>query len=183
MAVVLSGDGGWAEIDKSVASALAAAGVPTVGWSSLQYFWTQRTPESAAADLARVITHYTEAWRRPRVILVGYSFGADALPFLVSRLPADALGRVSKLALLGLSPSASFEFHVADWLGGGSTTPYRTVPEVERLSVPVLCVRGADENDSACASLTGRHISVVTIGSGHHFGGEYTRVADAILHR
>src|SRR5262249_9062601 len=153
MAILLSGDGGWAEIDKAVASALAAAGVPTVGWSSLQYYWTPRTPESAAADLARTITHYTQAWKRHRVALIGYSFGADVLPFLATRLPSDAMSHVSRVALLGLSPTASFEFHVAEWLGHGSATSYRTVPEAERLTVPVLCIRGAGENDSACSSL------------------------------
>jgi type IV secretory pathway VirJ component len=183
MAVIVTGDGGWAEIDKSIAASLAAAGVPVVGWSSLRYFWTARTPESAAADLARIIRHYTAAWQKRRVTLVGYSFGADVLPFLVTRLPPDALSHVAKVALLGLSATASFEFHVAEWLGGRSPTQYRTVPEVERLPVPLLCVRGSGENDSACSSLAGRHVSVVTIGEGHHFGGEYRRVADAILQR
>jgi type IV secretory pathway VirJ component len=183
MAVIVTGDGGWAEIDKSIGAALAAEGVPTVGLSSLRYFWTPRTPDSAAADLARIVRHYTDAWQKRRVTLVGYSFGADVLPFLVTRLPPDVLSRVSKVALLGLSPTASFEFHVADWFGGGSATAYRTVPEVERVSVPVLCIRGSDEKDSACSSLTGRTISTVTIGEGHHFGGDYRRVADAILHR
>jgi type IV secretory pathway VirJ component len=183
IAILLSGDGGWAEIDKAVASALAAAGVPTVGWSSLTYFWTPRTPDGAAADLARVIAHYTQAWRRTRVTLIGYSFGADVLPFLAARLPADALRHVSRVALLGLSPTASFEFHVAEWLGRATATEYKTVPETERLAVPVLCIRGAGESDSACSSLRGRQISVVTIGSDHHFSGEYRRVAEAILAR
>ena len=160
-----------------------AAGVPTVGWSSLTYFWTPRTPDAAAADLARVIVHYTQAWRRTRVTLIGYSFGADVLPFLATRLPADALSHVSRVALLGLSPTASFEFHVAEWLGRGTATEYKTVPETERLPVPVLCVRGASESDSACSSLRGRQISVVTIGSDHHFSGDYRRVAEAILAR
>jgi type IV secretory pathway VirJ component len=51
MAIIVTGDGGWAELDKSVAAGLADAGIPTVGLSSLRYFWTPRTPEAAAADL------------------------------------------------------------------------------------------------------------------------------------
>ena len=183
MAVIVTGDGGWAEIDKSVGNALAAAGVATIGWSSLRYFWTPRTPEQAAADLARIIAHYTDLWHKPRVTLIGYSFGADVLPFLVNRLPADALRRVEKVALLGLSPTATFEFHVAEWLGRAKATEYHTVPEVERLTMPVLCMRGSDERDSACSSLKGSHIVVATIGDGHHFGGDYRRVAEAILQR
>lgn len=180
-AIVLSGDGGWAEIDKGVAAGLAAAGVPVVGWSSLGYYWTPRTPETAAADLARIVEHYAAAWHKSRVLLVGYSFGADALPFLAARLPPSTAARVAGVALLGLSPTATFEFHVSSWLGGGADARYPTPAEVERLRVPVLCVDGADEADSACRALHGPRVRVETVGTGHHFGGEYGRIATLAL--
>jgi type IV secretory pathway VirJ component len=181
MAVILTGDGGWADIDKSVATGLAAAGVPVVGWSSLRYYWTPRTPEAAARDLARIVEHYSAAWKKQRVLLVGYSFGADVLPFLVNRLPSSALARISSVSLLGLSDTAGFEFHLSSWLGGGGDTQRPTAPEVARLPVPVTCVHGADEEDSGCLGLKGPRVRVVSLGSGHHFGGSYERVVDLIL--
>ena len=153
-----AGDGGWAELDKSVADGLAARGIPSVGWSSLRYYWTPRTPEAAANDLARIIRYYVSDWNVQRVILVGYSFGADVLPFLVNRLPSDALARVRSVALLGLSEAAAFEFRLASFLGGGGNSLYATAPEVERLGVPVVCVRSADEVDSECRELKGPHV-------------------------
>jgi len=45
--------------------------------------------EATARDLARVIEHYTRTWNKPRVLLIGYSQGADVLPFLVNRLPEE----------------------------------------------------------------------------------------------
>lgn len=180
-AVILTGDGGWAEIDKGVAAGLAGAGVPVVGWSSLRYFWTPRTPEAAAADLGRIVEHYAAAWKKSRVLLVGYSFGADALPFLASRLAPQPAARVASLALLGLSPTATFEFHVSSWLGGGADARYPTRAEIEKLQVPVLCVHGEGETDSACPALRGPRVQVVAVGSGHHFGGEYERIAKLAL--
>jgi type IV secretory pathway VirJ component len=186
LAVVLSGDGGWAEIDKKVAAGLAAQGVNVVGWSSLKYYWTPRTPDGAAHDLGRIIEHYQRAWTlpgsaAPRVLLVGYSFGADVLPFLATRLPAELRSRVARVALLGLSPDASFEFHVTDWLGLG-TGRHATVPEVERLgALPVLCLRGDDESDSACEAVRSPGLRVLTLPGGHHFGGDYARIARMIL--
>ena len=180
-AVILTGDGGWAEIDKSIAARLAAAGVPSVGWSSLEYYWTPRTPEAAAADLARTIEHYARRWQRRRVLLVGYSFGADVLPFLANRLPSDARSRVALAGLVGLSPVASFEFHVTGWLGI-DRGEHATVPEVKRMApLPVVCVRGDDERDSACGLLEGTAARVVTLPGGHHFGGDYGRLADELL--
>jgi type IV secretory pathway VirJ component len=181
MAVLLSGDGGWAGIDKGIASRLAARGIPVVGWSSLKYYWTPRTPENAAHDLARILEHYGGEWGRRRFLLVGYSFGADVLPFLVTRLPPGLRARIALVGLVGLSPQASFEFHVADWLGV-ETGRHPTVPEVERLgALPVACLRGDDENDSACASLRGPAVHVATVPGGHHFDGDYERVADSLL--
>jgi type IV secretory pathway VirJ component len=182
-AVILTGDGGWAEIDKSIAGGLAAAGVPSVGWSSLRYYWTPRTPDSAAADLQRIIERYAAAWGKPRVVLVGYSFGADALPFLVNRLPEATRRRVVRVALVGLSDTAAFEFHVSSWLGRGGDPTLATKPEVERVGVPVLCIQGAEERDSACGGLEGQRIRVLVVPGGHHFGGDYARLAAAILAR
>jgi type IV secretory pathway VirJ component len=160
---------------------MAARGIPSVGWSSLRYYWTPRTPDRAAADLARIIRHYTSQWSANRLILVGYSFGADVLPFLVNRLPSGLLPHVRSVALLGLSETAAFEFHISDWIGHSGSSPYRTVPEAERLTVPVLCVRGANENDSACRSLKGVHITSHEVGEGHHFSGAYAQLVDVIL--
>ena len=181
LAVILTGDGGWADIDKSLASGLAAAGVPVVGWSSLGYYWTPRTPEAAARDLARIVEHYSAAWKKDRVLLVGYSFGADVIPFLVNRLPASVRARIGSVSLLGLSDTAAFEFHVSSWLGAAGEARFPTAPEVARMTVPVTCVHGIDERDSACLTLKGPDVRVVPVGSGHHFGGDYQRLVELIL--
>jgi type IV secretory pathway VirJ component len=180
-AVILTGDGGWAEIDKGIAQGLAAAGVPSVGWSSLRYYWTPRTPEAAAADLQRIVESYASRWKRQRVVLVGYSFGADVLPFLVNRLPEPTRGRIARVALLGLSDTAAFEFHVSSWLGGGGDPERATKPEVERSNVPMLCIQGGEEKDSACAGLRGPNVRVLVVPGGHHFGGDYPRLAALML--
>jgi type IV secretory pathway VirJ component len=181
MAVILTGDGGWAELDRNVATRLAAKGVPSVGWSSLRYYWTPRTPASAAADLDRVITHYVGVWQKTRVQLIGYSFGADVLPFLVRRLSGDTRALVERVTLLGPSRAAGFDFHVSSWFGGDGGKDYPTPPEVERLTVPVTCVRGVDEVDSGCLTFKGPNIWSVTIGRGHHFSGDYDALVGAIL--
>ena len=57
-AVLISGDGGWAGIDKEVAGLLADRGVPTAGVDSLRYFWTARTPAGLAQDIDRIVRYY-----------------------------------------------------------------------------------------------------------------------------
>src|SRR5205085_3472416 len=84
LVVFVSGDGGWAKIDKSIASILAANGMHVVGLNSLQYFWTKRTPESAARDLQSIIETHLGA--RKNVVIAGYSRGADVLPAMIARM-------------------------------------------------------------------------------------------------
>jgi Type IV secretory pathway, VirJ component len=114
------------------------------------------------------------------VLLVGYSLGAEVLPFMASRLPPDLRSRVRLVALLGPGRTATFEFHVGEWLGRAVHGP-PTAPEIDRLAgLRVLCLYGTDETDSACP-LVHRGPVVERVPGGHHFGGSYTSLADRIL--
>jgi type IV secretory pathway VirJ component len=180
-ALLLTGDGGWAGLDQELAARLAANGVPTVGLNSLKYFWSERTPDETARDVARIMRHYLAAWHKQRVLLVGYSFGADALPFVVTRLPADLRARVASMSLLGIDAHASFEVRISDWVGSDSGGP-PTRPELLEVSgVPVLCIYGEGETDSICPQLPSGRVTREQIGRGHHFSGEYATLADRIL--
>ncbi len=181
LAVIVSGDGGWAGIDREVADQLAGKGVPVVGLNSLQYFWSARTPAGAAADLERIARHYLAAWGRQQLLLAGYSLGADVLPFMANRLPPDLMGRVRLVVLLGPSRRTSFQFHLTDWLGGGDGGDLPVLPEVVKLrGKPLLCLYGQEERDSLCTELGGLGKAVSFQGS-HHFGGAYASLADRIL--
>jgi type IV secretory pathway VirJ component len=181
LALLLTGDGGWAGLDRELAARLAASGVPTVALNSLKYFWTERTPGQTTRDVVRVLRHYLAAWNKQRVLLVGYSFGADVLPFVVNRLPPDLHARVASVSLLGIDAHASFEVSVSDWIGsdaGGAPTR----PELAAMRhVPVLCIYGAGESDSICPGLRAAGVTREEIGRGHHFSGEYAQLADRIL--
>jgi type IV secretory pathway VirJ component len=181
LALLLTGDGGWAGLDRELAARLAASGVPTVALNSLKYFWTERTPEETTRDVVRVLRHYLAAWNKQRVLLVGYSFGADVLPFVVNRLPPDLHARVTSVSLLGIDANASFEVRLSDWVGSDAGGP-PTRPELSAMHhVPVLCIYGAGESDSICPGLHAADVTREEIGRGHHFSGEYATLAERIL--
>jgi type IV secretory pathway VirJ component len=181
--VFLTGDGGWVGLDKGVSAELAKHDIPIIGWDSLKYFWSRRTPEWASHDLDRVLRTYSHAWGRSHVLLIGYSQGADTMPFMVNRLPADTRELVGFTTLLGISDNAVWEFHVANWLGNPSKG-VPTAPELERWSgSPYLCLYGESDGDAACAQLTGHDGSALKMPGGHHFGGGYAEIADQILDR
>ena len=180
-AIIMSGDGGWAGIDQNIAAALSAKGIPVVGWDSLRYYWTARTPDGLAADTDKMIRYYLSHFGKNRVLLIGYSQGADVLPFAVNRLPAATKGPVSLMAILGMSEHALFEFHVSSWISDDNSGP-ATLPEVNRVTgMPVLCIYGEDEHDSLCPKLDPKKFNIVKVKGGHHFDGNYAGLADDIL--
>lgn len=181
LAVLISGDGGWAGIDKAVAAALAERGIAVVGLDSLRYFWNERTPHGTAADVDRIVQHYLAAWEKKEVVLIGYSQGADVLPFAVNRLPAPTRAHVRLAAMLGLGERAVFEFHLARWLSPDDDDGLPIEPELRRMSeVRALCVYSDDE-ESSCPDASSATLRAVSLPGGHHFGGDYDRVAALIL--
>lgn len=180
-AVLLSGDGGWAGLDKDVAEALKAHGIPVVGVDSLRYFWSEKTPASLARDLDRVIRYYAHQWKRDKVLLIGYSQGANVLPFAMNRMPDQTREMVAVTAMMGLSERADFEFHVTNWVGGGDDG-LPIAPEVARLDGGnPLCIYGAEEDDTLCPSLDPKKVKLVKLPGGHHFDGNYDHLARIIL--
>ena len=181
LVVFVSGDGGWAKIDKSISGVLANEGMPVVGLNSLQYFWTKRTPETAAHDLGAIIDSSLARWKKQNVVLVGYSRGADVLPAMVARLTPAQRSRVRLLALLAPSPKVEFEFHVADWMHD-SKRGLSVQPELAKLtSTKTICVWGDDDPDSLCRGLSLPHVKVVTLHGSHHFDGDYGKLGRIIL--
>lgn len=180
-AIFLSGDGGWADLDSSVSAELAKRGVPVVGVSSLKYFWDAQTPETVATDMGRVAEYYMRSWQKKRFILVGYSFGADVVPFAANRLEPGIKARLAGVGVLSPSHNADFEFHVSGWLGEDTAGP-PTMPEFAKLSsLPVVCVYGAAEDDSACPDLSTSNVKQFKTSGGHHLGSEFEAVAAAIV--
>lgn len=181
-AVMISGDGGWAKIDKSIAEELVKAGIPVVGLNALQYFWTKKAPDTVAKDLASIIESYAARWKAPDVIVIGYSRGADVLPFALNRLPAATRQRVALVALLSPSRTATFEFKVTDWFADRGGVPTR--PEIDRMAfAKTICVYGTDDPETVCTSVNASVAQPVPLTGAHHFDGDYPALARIITSR
>jgi type IV secretory pathway VirJ component len=183
MAVIVSGDGGWAGIDRELGDFFAQSGVAVVGLNSLKYFWARKTPEQSAADLTRILRAYMSAWNKQQVMLIGYSRGADVLPFMAARLPDDLVSKVALTVLLGPETNVDFQFHIADFISNAKhSTDLPTLPEMEKLyGRRLACFYGADESGSLCPRLDSSKVNIVELKGGHHFGGDYVSIARQII--
>jgi type IV secretory pathway VirJ component len=180
-AVVLSGDGLFPGLASDLGRSLANAGYPSVVWSSMRYYIHPRSPLQSAADLDRVIRWYGQRWNRPGVVLVGYSLGADVLPFMVNRLPPDTRAAIRGIVLLGAADDAVFVFRVEEWWGPTSAPTLPTLPEIQRLGItPTICAYGMGDDETACPAFA-PYLRVVRLNGGHHFTGDVDRVKQLIL--
>jgi type IV secretory pathway VirJ component len=183
MAVVISGDGGWRDLDKTISLALQKDGVSVIGIDSLRYFWSEKSPAQTSHDLARVMQTYGTRWHAAHIALVGYSFGADVMPFAYNRLPEALRAKVSLIALLGFSPDADFQIRVGGWLGmPASDQALKVQPELTRVPPAIVqCFYGENEKDTLCPALTKTGIAVIRTSGDHHFGGDYNALERRIL--
>ena len=132
--------------------------------------------------MQRIVNHYLTAWRMDRVMLIGYSLGADVLPFMANRLPAELMKRTSLIALLGAGHDVNFEFHFSEWLPGVKDGAYKVKPEVEKLAGNnLLCIYGEDDSASLCPDMDPTQFKIAELPGGHHFGNDYMALADLIL--
>jgi type IV secretory pathway VirJ component len=117
------------------------------------------------------------------VLLIGFSQGADVMPFVVNRLSAATRARLQLVTLLSLSQTAVFEFHLQNWLGG-SNDEVPVAPELVKMSgVRTLCVYGEDDDESMCIQPEAKPLQTVKLKGGHHFDGDYPNLARLILAR
>jgi type IV secretory pathway VirJ component len=182
MAVLYSGDGGWGPLDRGVAQVLARDGIPVLGVNSLRYFLTRRPPQAVADDLADQLRLHQARWGRQKIVLVGYSFGADALPAIVPLLPADLRGQIRSLVLIGTGPHGDLVFHPASWLNRPTAHSFPVAPAVEALKgLSMTCIYGDKERLDICPTLPATTIRQVKLAGGHHFDGDYAGLGQAVL--
>jgi type IV secretory pathway VirJ component len=180
--IFLTGDGGFAELDREVAAVLADSGIAVVAFDTRAYLWRQRGPAETARDVARVARHYSALWHRDRIVVAGYSHGADLIPFVADRLPPDVASRVVLYAMLGLGPGASFQFHFADLfrdIRRPSDLP--VMPELQKLrGRRMLCIYGTDEAASSCRDADSTLLDRHPVPGDHHFNRAYRAIGAMI---
>ena len=185
IAIIYAGDGGWRDLDKSLADHLQQQGYGVVGVDTLRYFWNEKDPRELADDLEAIVARYGGDWKIGPVMVAGYSFGADVIPFIWPRLSRQVRDRIKLMALLGLSKTADFEVRVAGWFGVSSGDKDVLKPAAALPPEKVVCVYGKDElnekdNDVACATDAIQPQSRLELPGGHHYDEDYAALARRI---
>ena len=184
--IFLSGDGGWASIDKNISQLIDDKGIPVLGIDSLKFFWKQKSAEEVATALSELIEIYSSKWNKKQVILSGFSFGAEVIPPAVNLISKKVKDKIKKSILLSPETETDFEIHISDWIGvSGTSDGISILNEIKKeKNIKVICLYGMDEaEESLCTKLDpkGTEGKAIPFEGDHHFDGEYEKVVETML--
>jgi type IV secretory pathway VirJ component len=171
----ISGDGGWKGFDVKLAEEYKANGLSTVALNSIKYFWSTKTPDQVIKDMTPVLTKYMKAWNKKELILVGFSFGAEIMPFIYTKLPEELKQKVKLVVLVTPSKTSDFTIHIADMMSMNGTYAYDVVREVEKIKdTKVLSIFGERERSIFPNPNLQKNLKVKYVKGGHHFTDDKT---------
>ena len=183
LVVFLSGDGGlWGDLDVQLAKRMAQEGYAVVGLDSRIWFTDERKPNEIAARVAELMRQYLGRVHATRVLLAGYSFGADAIPIAYNRLAPEWRGKISAFLLISPSRTTMLQVTLAERTGIISGD-YNLIPEFARLpAAAAVCVYGQDEaNSAACTLPQMSSANLIVLPGGHHFGNNAKELGDRVM--
>lgn len=167
-ALYVSGDAGLRfGMGPVTARALAAHGVPVLGFNAPTLFRFHRTRAETEAIVADMLRQALRETGRDRLVLIGQSFGADVLQTGLAALPPALRRHVAGIVLVVPGNAVYFRADV-------SGLAYRGPPDSDGRATlraldwsPLTCIHGLAEPDSACAGLRLGNATVIGMPGGH----------------
>lgn len=177
----ITGDGGFNKFSTSFMQALNKQGYAVIGLDAKDYFWNKKTPQEAATAIEASINESNKLWKKKNIVLIGYSFGADVAPFMLTHFSPTLSGKVVHLILLSPSSKTDFEIHVLQMLGWGKDAGESVPAEINKVSKPVAIITGDDENEFPFKSLTIKNMQVIKMPGGHHYDGNIDALCKQVV--
>ena len=182
--ILLPGDGGWRDFIDTVAKIVSYRGIPVIGFNTIPYFSDQKKPKQIAKDLHRIFNNFSHILHKQKVILCGYSFGAEILPFVYNAMDTAEQNLVKKIILI--APSNLADFKVSTIYYYNPKYSLAVIPELNKLpaeKVLIICDR---YKKNICKSIPDKtSLKTIKVDYGHLFigGGRFmgNLISDQIL--
>ncbi|MDV6329870.1 AcvB/VirJ family lysyl-phosphatidylglycerol hydrolase [Asticcacaulis sp. 201] len=181
--LIWSGDGGWhSDLDVQLGKQFAALGYDVIGFDTNVWFSTQRTDAEVARQLSAMIDQHTQANGVNKVVLLGWSYGADVLPIAYDRLGIADQKTVAGVILLAVSKEIQLQVTLAERAG---LDPGNIPVEPELARIPrnkLVCVYSSEEKgDTSCLTPAAAGSVVMELPGNHAFNHDAAEVARRLL--
>lgn len=178
----ISGDGGLNKFSTGLCESFHQKGFDVVALNSRSYFYNKRTPEETANDISEYLSEKLAGRANPKVVFLGYSFGADVLPFVLNRLSKNIADEVEISFIMASSGSTDFEIHWLDMLGSGRKRSMDVVSEINKIqNQKIVIITGSDDNNLDIKRISLNKYTLVVLPGGHHFDNDIDEIVQRIL--
>lgn len=181
-AIYISGDVGYKiATGKQIGDRLSNDGIPVLAVNSLSFFRTKRTIPEVTALIEQAIAIALHEGHAEKVVLIGHSFGADALQAGVAALPSRLRAKIEAIVLIAPTNTLYLQIspiEMLDWFEPDAVT----LPTLKQIDwVPLTCISGADEESSPCPLLLGTNVRRIVLPGGHNLDWDNVALHRAIL--
>jgi type IV secretory pathway VirJ component len=177
--IFLTGNGGWRPLAKAVTQYLNSKNISVLVINSMKYLHSEKKPAQIAADLEAVMNQYNTIWGKGKVILLGYSMGAEVLPFAVNNMDDKYKNELKDLVLIAPWQNATFKdkmiYHFFDTDNGADI--YTELIKLKSFNTYIIC---DDSKYSICLKDINGLDDHDFLKGGHHFGGDYDALSELI---
>ena len=156
-------------------------GYAVIGLNAKEYFWSRKKSQQAANAIEEAINESNKEWKKKNIILIGYSFGADVAPFMLTHFSTSLAGKVNHLILLSPSSKTDFEIHLLQMIGWGKNSGESVPAEINKISIPVTIIVGDDENEFPFSRLTIKNKYIIKMPGGHHYDGDVNALSKQMI--
>ena len=180
--IYISGDGGFNTFSTELCTAINKAGYSITAVSAKSYFWDKKTPEQTATNISAYLEKQFKNRKNQQLVLAGYSFGADVMPFIVNKLSDSIKMKLVTVVMLSPSTSTDFEVHWSDIFGYNKKRSMGVAAEMNKMgSVKTVTIFGSDEGEFPVKNINLKNYSTETLSGGHHFDGNTDEVAKTMM--
>jgi type IV secretory pathway VirJ component len=121
--------------------------------------------------MADLLNYYGKEWGKTKFTLIGYSQGAEMIPFIVNRLPDNIKSNIVLAVMLSPETMTDFEIHISNMLGLGSRqNKLDVINEIKKMKdTPSLCIFGENEKNPVPRLLQDSPVKIALIPGDHHY--------------
>ena len=177
--ILFTGDGGWKPLVNSVTTYLNSKNIPVIALNIREYLHAEKKPEQIAKDLEMMIDTINKKWNISNIVLLGYSMGAEVLPFAAGAMKESYINKIKDLIMIAPGQNACFKikliFYIVDTDEGTDI-----VAELKKHKVKKMYCICDDRRISLYKNNLEGIIDYTLIPGGHHFHKDYLRLGKTI---
>jgi type IV secretory pathway VirJ component len=177
---VISGDAGFSTFMQKLSEQIYKDGYDIYTLNTKKYFWQKKTAEQSAKDFSSYLENILKTRKNQQIVMIGYSFGADALPFIVNKMPKELDKQIIKNILIDPSSTGSLEIKLENYIAENTDGEQLTIPEVNKMKLPINIILSDFGYENYPFAEIKIKKNIFHLPGNHRFRNDYVKIAQTI---